>query len=90
MLEQFKSFISSRNLFKEGDKILLAVSGGIDSVVMAHLFYEAKIKFAITHCNFKLRGKEADDDERFVKKLAAKMKADFFSPLRCPQNLEPR
>ena len=42
MLEKFKSFLKEKKLFAPADKILLAVSGGIDSVVMAHLFAEAK------------------------------------------------
>jgi len=51
-------------------KILLAVSGGIDSVVLADIFKQLKIDFDIAHCNFKLRGKESDADQVFVEKLA--------------------
>lgn len=50
--------------------ILLAISGGVDSVVMAHLFHLAGWRCAIAHCNFSLRGEESDGDEEFVKKLA--------------------
>jgi len=79
MLEQFKSFNQQQKFFTESSKVLLAVSGGIDSVVMVHLFREAKIKFGIIHCNFKLRGKESDADKKFVKKLAASFSVPFYS-----------
>ena len=57
MLEEFKKFISENNLLNSGDKVLLAVSGGIDSMVMAHLFLRNKQGIGIAHCNFSLRGK---------------------------------
>jgi tRNA(Ile)-lysidine synthase len=49
--------------------VILAVSGGADSVVMAHLFHQANIPCIIAHCNFQLRGSESDKDENFVKEL---------------------
>jgi tRNA(Ile)-lysidine synthase len=79
MLKKFQSYIAEQQLFDLQDSVLLAVSGGIDSVVMAHLFFKAKLKFAIAHCNFGLRGEDADADEKFVKKLAKKYKVPFFS-----------
>lgn len=79
MFEKFLQFISEKNLINSSDKVLLAVSGGIDSVVMSHLFYKAKLDFAIAHCNFGLRGEESDQDELFVKKLAKKYKVPFYS-----------
>lgn len=60
-------------------RIILAVSGGVDSVVMAHLFMQTGIKYGIAHCNFMLRGKEADEDEFFVKTLASLYGVPFFS-----------
>ena len=71
-------FIETKNLFSLDDAILLAVSGGIDSVVMAHLFHGAKFRFAIAHCNFGLRGSESDKDEEFVKALAMDLKVPGF------------
>lgn len=78
MTEEFKKYIKQKSLFKKNDKILLAVSGGIDSVVMAYLFSKCGYSFAITHCNFQLRGKDSDTDELFVAALAKKMNVDFF------------
>lgn len=77
--KQLLEFIKSNALFNPSDKILLAVSGGKDSVAMAHLFFSLDFKFAIAHCNFNLRGKESKRDEDFVKSLAAKFKAPFHT-----------
>jgi tRNA(Ile)-lysidine synthase len=78
MLERFKAYIHEKELFAPEDKLLLAVSGGIDSVVMCLLFHKANFNFAIAHCNFALRGEESDEDELFVKKLAKKYKVPFY------------
>ncbi len=79
MLQEFIDFIKKEKLFNKKDSILLAISGGSDSVVMCDLFSKAGFKFAIAHCNFKLRGKESDDDEVFVKELAGKLKVSFHT-----------
>src|ERR1035437_4128248 len=81
MLNQFKEFILKEKLFKENDKILLTVSGGVDSIVMCDLFHKAGFSFGIAHCNFKLRGKESDEDEKFVKSLAEKYGVPFQKKL---------
>jgi tRNA(Ile)-lysidine synthase len=78
MIRHFSSFIDAHKLFLKTDRILLAVSGGLDSVVMADLFYKAGFKFGIAHCNFGLRGKESDEDEAFTRKLAEKKRVPFF------------
>ena len=57
---------------------ILAVSGGIDSVVMAYLFKVSTRPFSIAHCNFQLRGQESDKDEDFVKSLAEKLGVEIF------------
>src|ERR1035437_545506 len=79
MLEQLKAFILKEKLFEKADKILLTVSGGVDSIVMCDLFYKAGFSFGIAHCNFKLRGKESEGDEAFVKALAAKYNIPFHT-----------
>ncbi len=78
MLNGFNDYITKNDLLKKEDSTLITVSGGRDSVVLCELFDNAGLKFAIAHCNFQLRGKEAGGDELFVKKLAAKYKVDFF------------
>ena len=78
-LRDFISFIEAKKLFSRDDQILLAVSGGIDSTVMAHLFHEAKFRFAIAHCNFSLRGNDSDEDAEFVKRLALKLNVRLFT-----------
>jgi len=70
MLEQFKHYVTGYRLFGPGEPILLAISGGIDSMVMAELFHRAGYNFAIAHCNFALRGAESNQDEQFVASIA--------------------
>lgn len=60
------------------DKVLLAVSGGRDSMLMAHLFLAAGYPCAIAHCNFHLREVDADLDEQLVREFAAQYTVPFF------------
>ncbi len=78
MLDRFNKYIKKYSLVADGQKVLLAVSGGIDSVVMLDLFYRSGLKFDIAHCNFKLRLFESDDDELFVRSLAHKYNVEIF------------
>ncbi|MCK5136086.1 MAG: tRNA lysidine(34) synthetase TilS [Bacteroidales bacterium] len=78
MLKAFQAHIEKNELCKYGDQLLLAVSGGIDSVVMAHLFFEADYTSAIAHCNFQLRGEDSESDEVFVRSLAAKLEMPVY------------
>lgn len=79
MIQQFLDYIANESLFQPTNKILLAVSGGIDSVVMVELFSQAQLNYSIAHCNFSLRGKESDEDETFVKDLANQKGVEFLS-----------
>jgi tRNA(Ile)-lysidine synthase len=79
MNREFKKFNADNNTIKPGERILLAVSGGIDSMVMAHLFIQSGYEIGIAHCNFSLRGKESDKDEEFVHNFAELHKIPFFS-----------
>jgi tRNA(Ile)-lysidine synthase len=79
MFNEFKKFIAENNLIKEGDRILLAVSGGIDSMVMAHLFLKLGNETGIAHCNFTLRATESDKDEEMVRKYATEHNCPFYS-----------
>ena len=78
MLQAFKAYIKSSGLFEKSDRILLAVSGGVDSIVMVQLFKNAGFNFGIAHVNFGLRGEESDGDEAFVKNLALLMSVPFY------------
>lgn len=78
MKKPFLQFCHKYTLFNEKDKILLTVSGGVDSCVLAHLFYENSLNFALAHCNFDLRGEEAQKDALHVKNLAQKYGIAFF------------
>ena len=78
MVEKFKKFVKKENLISPKEKTLLAVSGGVDSVVMCHLFKMAGFDFGIAHCNFKLRGTESDDDAKFVKALSEELEVPYF------------
>lgn len=64
--------------FSEKDKILLAISGGVDSVVLAHLCKQAELNFSLAHCNFRLRGAESNADEDFVQNLAKKLEVPLY------------
>ena len=77
MKKQLLKYIIDNNLPKNDSKILLAISGGIDSVCLAHLLIELKYKVEFAHCNFRLRGKESDDDVLFVKNLALSYNVPF-------------
>lgn len=79
MLNEFKRFIAVNNLVTAEDKILVAVSGGIDSMVMTHLFLELGYNIGLAHCNFSLRGRESDSDEKLVSKYASDHNIQFFS-----------
>ncbi len=79
MLERFNTYIINHNLFNKTDKILLAVSGGKDSMAMLHLFQSNKLKFSVAHCNFQLRNNASDLDEQFVKDFTANNNITFYS-----------
>lgn len=78
MIKRFEKYCQNQHLFAKTDKILLAVSGGRDSVAMVYLFQAAQLNFGIAHCNFKLRGKDSDKDEKFVFDLAKKLNVPFY------------
>ncbi|MDT0645988.1 tRNA lysidine(34) synthetase TilS [Zunongwangia sp. F260] len=78
MEKSFKNILKSRFPFLCGKNLLLAVSGGLDSVVLAYLCKAAKLEFSIAHCNFNLRGEESDGDEDFVIDLADELEVEVF------------
>lgn len=70
MLQRFQNFISKNGLFNKSEPLLLALSGGADSVCLFHLLIESGYHFSVAHCNFQLRGEESNEEEKFVKALA--------------------
>ena len=78
MINKVLAFNDQHQLFTSSDRVLAAVSGGIDSVVLCDILHQLKISFALVHCNFGLRGEESDADELFVKKLAKKYETAVF------------
>ncbi len=78
-MHEFLHHIEKESLFTPSQRILLAVSGGIDSVVMAHLFHSNGLTFGIAHVNFHLRGEESNGDEAFAAALAGKYRVPFYS-----------
>lgn len=70
MLHKLQNHLTHNFHFLIGKKLLLATSGGLDSMVMAHLFRKLNYEIAIAHCNFQLRGMESFDDQNFVQEYA--------------------
>ncbi len=70
LLQRFKDYISNHQLFNKSDHLLVAVSGGVDSVILCYLLKDSGAYFSIAHCNFSLRGEESNRDELFVRELA--------------------
>lgn len=82
-LKKLKQAIARYDLLEKGDKVLVAVSGGPDSVALLYALLEIRDEFnldlSVAHLNHKLRGRESDEDQKFVKKLAQKLNLKFFS-----------
>ena len=90
MLKEFKNFVEKNNLIEKGDKILLALSGGIDSMVLAKLLIlysqrtsstvnsQSQCHLSFAHCNFHLRGDDSNRDEKFVTEFAEENKIPIY------------
>jgi len=78
MLEEFQNHINKDFFFIKESKILIAISGGVDSVVLAYLCKQMNLNISLAHCNFNLRGKESDADEDFVMELAKDWDLEVF------------
>jgi tRNA(Ile)-lysidine synthase len=78
-IKRFTDFIEQNNLFGHSGKILAAVSGGMDSVLMVRLLKSAGFNFGIAHCNFQLRGNESLSDQEFCNALAEELRVQFHT-----------
>ncbi len=79
MLTRLRHYLETVLPFLKGRKLLLTVSGGVDSVVMASLFADLGYNIGIAHCNFGLRGAESDADTEFVRQLAESIGVEFYT-----------
>ena len=79
MLDRFRQYNNQQHLVPDGAEVLLAVSGGRDSVAMADLASRTGLRFAIAHCNFNLRPGDCDRDQHFVMQLAEGYGVPFFT-----------
>ncbi len=78
MLEGFQKYNTQHNLIQPNERAVLALSGGIDSMVLADLLLKTKVDFVVAHCNFHLRSEESDSDEKFVREFAEKHGVQCF------------
>ena len=79
LLEEFEKYIAENELFTHDDKLLLTVSGGVDSMVMMALTAAAGYRFGVAHCNFQLRGNESEEDEVLVENEARRYGVEFYN-----------
>ena len=78
MIQKLQKHINTNFTFLKSKKLLIAISGGLDSVVLTHLFSELKYDISLAHCNFNLRGTESDLDTKFVNNLSQKSYNQIF------------
>ncbi len=76
--EKILAFNRKEQLFLPGDRLLLTVSGGLDSMVMLDVFSRLPNEVAVAHCNFQLRGEESDADEAWVRQKVAEYRIPVF------------
>lgn len=79
MLEKFQQHINLKFSFLKEKKLLIALSGGLDSVVLTHVLHKLNFDISLAHCNFNLRGIESDKDETFVENLGEKLDVKTFT-----------
>ena len=79
MKSELRNHIQTNLSFLTDKKLLIAISGGIDSVVLTHLLHKLNFTFSLAHCNFSLRGKESNKDEEFVIELGEKLNVPTYT-----------
>ena len=88
MQHKLEQHISTNFPFLQEKKLLIAISGGVDSVVLTQLFFDLKFDISLAHCNFKLRDQESELDALFVKDLAKKRRITYFSKSFDTKNMQ--
>jgi len=78
MLEEFRKHLADNFSFLNGKRLLLAVSGGVDSMVMTHLLEQLDFEIALAHCNFQLRAEESVGDQHFIEDYAKDHQLTIF------------
>ena len=81
MQSRFQSHLKIHFPFLKNEKLLVACSGGLDSVVLTHLLVKSGYDVTLAHCNFSLRGNESDTDSQFVIKLSKKLELPVFTEI---------
>jgi len=79
VLDKFKNHVSNTFPFLGESRLLIACSGGVDSMVLAHLAGECKFEFVLAHCNYKLRGQDSDLDQELVSSWGQERKVEVHS-----------
>jgi tRNA(Ile)-lysidine synthase len=79
MIDEFIQHNNKNELFDRNDRILLTISGGIDSMTMFYLFLGQEYNIGVAHCNFMLRGKESDLDQEFVRNLTSRNNVEYHT-----------
>lgn len=79
MINEFRKFVKNQKLWGSQSRLLLAVSGGVDSVSLVDLCLKLNLNFGVAHCNFSLRDAESDGDQEFVKSLASDLDLPFYT-----------
>jgi tRNA(Ile)-lysidine synthase len=79
LLNRFQQHVTGKQFFEPGDQLIVACSGGIDSVTLCDLLAKSGIAFSIAHMNFQLREEESERDAEFVKQLAASYSVFFHT-----------
>jgi tRNA(Ile)-lysidine synthase len=79
MIQKLQQHITNQLPFLKGKKLLITVSGGLDSVVLTQLFHSLHFNISLAHCNFNLRALESDKDEDFVKKIGKDLDLEVFT-----------
>lgn len=79
MLSEFITYLQDHELLRlSRDRLLVAVSGGIDSMTLLHLCQRARINIGVAHCNFQLRGEESDQDAAFVRQTTETLGLPYY------------